>query len=250
MKNLLKRLTLFLLIIGCCTLYPSTIQEQIFKIVEKQKTSVVRVYIKTITGVDCKYVLNPKCNETTKKCNKVIKKCDMKEKHYHGAGFIINAKKKYVLTNSHVIKNSVLTQIELNGKMYRAKPIKDFPKSDVAVLQIDIEKELNIKAVKIANDFKVGEFIVVVGHPKRLYYSYSFGIVSAKRIFPKHPVLYVQTDAAINPGNSGGPIFNLKGEVVGMSTLILSPVRASVGLNLGVSCIHIRKLVKNYLELK
>ena len=246
MKNLFKKTLFLFLLVSFFSLYPNDLQTKIFNIVKKQKTSIVSVH-PTLLKVKCKYV-EKECKKGDKNCKKKEMKCDMVETRALGSGFVINAKKKLILTNFHVVQGSVLTEVKLNGKIYRAKPIELFPDSDLAVLQIETDELLDIKAVKVAKDFRVGEFVVPVGHPRYLYNSYSFGIVSAKRKFPNHPVLFLQTDASINPGNSGGPIFNLKGEVVGVSTLMVSPVRGSVGLNLGISCIHVRKMVKKYLE--
>ena len=246
MKNLFKKTLFLFLLISFFSLYPSDLQTKIFNIVKKQKTSIVSVH-PTLLKVKCK-TKEKECKKEDKKYKKKEMKCDFVETRALGSGFVINAKKKYILTNFHVVKGSVLTEVKLNGKIYNTKIIALFPESDVAILQIESVDVLDLEAVKVAKDFRVGEFVVPVGHPRYLYNSYSFGIVSAKRKFPNHPVLFLQTDASINPGNSGGPIFNLKGEVVGVSTLMVSPIRGSVGLNLGISCIHLRKIVKKYLQ--
>ncbi len=139
-----------------------------------------------------------------------------------GSGFIIS-QDGYVLTNNHVVENATeITVILHNEKTYSAKVIGTDPKTDLALIKIDAK---GLPTVKLGDSDKlqVGEWVMAIGNPFGLAETVTAGIVSAKgRVIGSGPYDdFIQTDASINPGNSGGPLFNIRGEVVGINTAII-----------------------------
>ena len=154
-----------------------------------------------------------------------------------GSGFIIDPT-GLVLTNHHVVDGADTLKIRLqNDKEYTATLIGSDAKTDVALLKIvrDPGDTEPLPYVKLGDSkqLEVGEWVIAIGNPFGLSHTVTTGIVSAKgRNIGAGPYdEFIQTDAAINPGNSGGPLLNLKGEVVGMNTAIIS---GNSGGNVGI----------------
>lgn len=143
-----------------------------------------------------------------------------------GSGVIIDASKGYVLTNNHVIEGADDIAVTLqDGRSLKAKLIGNDPDTDVAVIQIPAE---NLNALALATRLRVGDFVVAVGNPFGLGQTVTSGIVSALGRTGLRGLGYqnfIQTDASINPGNSGGALVNLRGELVGINSAILFPLR-------------------------
>lgn len=140
-----------------------------------------------------------------------------------GSGFIVS-NDGYILTNEHVVKDADEVVVKLIDKRtFTAKVVGTDPRTDVAVIKITAS---NLPAVKLGDPTKlrVGEAVAAIGSPFGFENSVTAGIVSAKgRMLPSDGyVSYIQTDVPINPGNSGGPLFNMRGEVVGMNSQIYS----------------------------
>jgi serine protease Do len=149
-----------------------------------------------------------------------------------GSGFIITAD-GYVLTNAHVVEGADEITVKLTDKReYKAKVIGADKRTDVALIKIDASGAL--PAVKFGDPAKlrVGEWVVAIGSPFGFENTVTAGIVSAKgRSLPQENfVPFIQTDVAINPGNSGGPLFNMRGEVVGVNSQIYSRTGGYMGL--------------------
>jgi serine protease Do len=141
-----------------------------------------------------------------------------------GSGFIID-KEGYILTNNHVVEKSSSIKVKLSDeKEYDAKIIGRDPKTDIALIKIDVRQSLPVAVLGDSEALQVGDWVVAIGNPFGLEHTVTAGIVSAKgRIIGAGPYdQFIQTDASINPGNSGGPLLNLKGEVVGINTAIVS----------------------------
>ncbi|MFE8597484.1 trypsin-like peptidase domain-containing protein [Archangium violaceum] len=141
-----------------------------------------------------------------------------------GSGFIIDAK-GLVLTNNHVVEGAVAIRVRLDdGRSFDAEIVGTDPLTDVALIRLKGKVE-NLQTVKLGDSdaLRVGDWVVAIGNPFGLASSVSSGILSARaRDIHSGPYDdFLQTDAAINPGNSGGPLFNLKGEVVGINTAIV-----------------------------
>ena len=152
-----------------------------------------------------------------------------------GSGFIISPD-GYILTNTHVIKGMTNIKVTLNDKrQYPAKLIGQDEKSDVALLKIEAK---NLPTVKIGNpdELRSGEWVAAIGAPFGFENSVTSGIVSAKnRTLPDDGYMpFIQTDVAINPGNSGGPLFNLRGQVVGINSQIYSRSGGFMGISFAI----------------
>lgn len=152
-----------------------------------------------------------------------------------GSGFIIS-EDGYILTNYHVVNGADEILVRLNSRQeYLANIIGMDKRSDVALLKIDAKDLPKVKIQK-NDDLKVGEWVLAIGSPFGFDHSVTAGIVSAKgRSLPsENYVPFIQTDVAINPGNSGGPLFNLKGEVVGINSQIYSRTGGFMGLSFAI----------------
>jgi serine protease Do len=143
-----------------------------------------------------------------------------------GSGFIIN-KDGFILTNNHVVGDATEIRVKLSdGREFSARVVGKDPPTDVALIQLEkAPHDLPTVALGDSDALEQGDFVLALGNPFGLSGSASFGMVSAKaRTLQNGPFDdFIQTDAAINPGNSGGPLFNMKGEVVGINTAIVSP---------------------------
>ena len=157
------------------------------------------------------------------------------EQHALGTGFVIS-QDGYIVTNNHVVAGADEIVVKMkNGKEYPAKLIGTDTKLDVALLKI---KAKGLQTVKLGDSdvLRVGDWVVAIGNPFGLSQTVTAGIVSAKgRVIGAGPYdHFIQTDAAINPGNSGGPLFNLKGEVIGINTAIYSRSGGNLGIGFAI----------------
>ncbi|MGA1796835.1 MAG: DegQ family serine endoprotease [bacterium] len=150
-------------------------------------------------------------------------KGELKQKSL-GSGFVID-KEGYILTNNHVVRDAedILVTLD-NGNEYQAKVIGKDDDMDVALLKIEAKGTLPVVELGDSDVLQIGEWVVAIGNPFGLEHTVTAGIVSAKwRTIGQGPYnSFIQTDASINPGNSGGPLFNIKGEVVGINTAIVA----------------------------
>ncbi|MEO7728491.1 MAG: DegQ family serine endoprotease [Burkholderiales bacterium] len=152
-----------------------------------------------------------------------------------GSGFIISTD-GYILTNAHVVEAADEINVKLNDKReFKAKVIGSDKRTDIALIKIEAT---GLPAVKFGdpNKLKVGEWVIAIGSPFGFENSVTAGIVSAKgRSLPQENfVPFIQTDAAVNPGNSGGPLFNMRGEVVGINSQIYSRTGGFMGLSFSI----------------
>jgi serine protease Do len=152
-----------------------------------------------------------------------------------GSGFIISPD-GYIVTNAHVVDDASEVTVRLSDKReFIAKVIGSDARTDVSLLKVDAT-ELPRVAIGDPDKLRVGEWVVAIGKPFGLENTMTAGIVSAKgRDLPQENLVpFIQTDVAINPGNSGGPLFNMKGEVVGINSLIYSRTGGYMGLAFAV----------------
>jgi serine protease Do len=155
--------------------------------------------------------------------------------HGTGSGFIVSPD-GYILTNAHVVSNADMVTVRLTDRReYQAKVIGIDQRTDVAVVKIDAH---NLPVVKIGDPTKLrpGQWVVAIGSPFGFDNSATAGIVSAtSRSLPSdNYVPFIQTDVAVNPGNSGGPLFNVRGEVVGINSQIFSQTGGYMGLSFAI----------------
>lgn len=152
-----------------------------------------------------------------------------------GSGFIISAD-GYILTNAHVIEGADEIDVRFTDKReFQAKVIGADRRTDVALIKVEAA---GLPVVKFGNPsrLKVGEWVVAIGSPFGFENTVTAGIVSAKgRSLPEESfVPFIQTDVAINPGNSGGPLFNMRGEVIGINSQIYSRTGGFMGLSFAI----------------
>ena len=153
-----------------------------------------------------------------------------------GSGFIVD-KNGYIVTNNHVVENATKIRVRLHGDPgeYRGRVIGTDFETDLAVIKIDAGKPLTPVTIANSDSVQVGDWAVAIGSPFGLEATVTAGIVSAIGRSPaqlnarafQH---FIQTDAAINPGNSGGPLLNIRGEVIGVNTMIATSGRGSEGV--------------------
>src|SRR6202521_15527 len=154
-----------------------------------------------------------------------------------GSGVIVD-KRGYILTNNHVVEQATKIQVQLDGNSqtkYTAKVIGVDEDTDLAVIKIEVNKDLPTAKLGNSDGVQVGDWVLAIGSPFGLQATVTAGIISAKdragiggagHQFQR----FLQTDAAINPGNSGGPLVDLAGEVVGINTAIITGSRGYEGV--------------------
>ena len=165
-----------------------------------------------------------------------------------GSGFIIT-EDGYVVTNHHVVEGADSVIVRLSDRReFDAEVIGTDQRSDLALLRVDADGLPFLRLGK-SEDLKVGQWVLAIGSPFGLDYSVTAGIVSAKgRSLPtesgENYVPFIQTDVAINPGNSGGPLFNLRGEVVGVNSQIFTRSGGSIGLSFAIPSKVVTNIIK------
>lgn len=153
-----------------------------------------------------------------------------------GSGFVISSD-GYVVTNNHVVKEVDKITIKLvNGKSYEAKIVGIDPYSDLALLKIKTKEKLKTVYLGDSDKVEVGDLAFAIGNPFGLSSTFTMGVISSKGqdLSPNDPIHKIQTDVAINRGNSGGPLLNIRGEVIGINQIIISPSGGSVGIGFAI----------------
>jgi serine protease Do len=154
-----------------------------------------------------------------------------------GTGFIVD-KNGYIITNQHVVEHGdkIMVKLHDDSSEYRARVIGTDNETDLAVIKIDAHKMLDPVSIGNSDSVQVGDWAVAIGSPFTLEESVTAGIVSAlgRELVDQRPrrsfQRFIQTDAAINPGNSGGPLVNIRGEVIGVNTMIATSGGGSQGV--------------------
>ena len=167
-----------------------------------------------------------------------------------GSGVIIT-EDGYIVTNNHVIKDATELEVTLNNnKSYLAKLVGTDSKMDIALLKIDADEKLPYTVFGDSDGIKVGEWVLAVGNPYNLNSTVTAGIVSAKaRNLANDGIQsFIQTDAAVNPGNSGGALVNIRGELIGINTMISSPTGSYAGYSFAVPSNITRKIIEDLME--
>jgi len=167
-----------------------------------------------------------------------------------GSGMIIDTQ-GHVLTNYHVAGGATKIEVVLNsGQRYSAKLVGGDPKTDLAVVKIETKERLTPVKFGNSDEVQVGQWVVAIGAPRGLDQSVTQGIISAKHrtgiTDPSSYQDFLQTDAAINPGNSGGPLLNLRGEVIGINSVIATSSGGFEGVGFSIPSnivVHIGKIL-------
>lgn len=162
-----------------------------------------------------------------------------------GSGFVIDG--SHVVTNAHVVEGATNVRVKLaDERELPAKVVGRDRKQDLAVLVIEGARDLPAASMGSSEQLRVGEYVVAIGNPFGLGHTVTMGIVSAKsRTIGAGPYDdFIQTDASINPGNSGGPLFNLRGEIIGINTAI-NPQGQGIGFAIPVD--HLKEVLPQLL---
>lgn len=175
-----------------------------------------------------------------------------KEINSTGSGVIVDAKRGYVLTNNHVVEGASVVQITTkDGRQLSAKVIGRDPPTDVAVLQIQNPAGLQGLPFGDSDALEVGDFVLAIGNPFGLGQTVTSGLVSAlgrTGLSKEGYEDFIQTDAAINPGNSGGALVNLRGELVGINSAIISPGGGNVGIGFAIPANMARLVMEQIVD--
>jgi 2-alkenal reductase len=172
-----------------------------------------------------------------------------------GSGFVIDTN-GHIVTNNHVVENALPDGIEVNffdGTMVRAELVATDPDSDLAVIRVDMPAERLIPvAIGDSDQLVIGQMVVAIGSPFGQRWTLTTGVVSALdrtiRGLSNFSIgSVIQTDAAINPGNSGGPLLNLRGEVIGVNSQIISETRSNTGIGFAVPGNLVKRVVQDLL---
>ena len=168
-----------------------------------------------------------------------------------GSGVIFDAKNGYIVTNAHVVDNATDITVTLqDGRDLAATVVGSDIPSDVAVLKVPPETLIQV-ALGDSTRLEVGDFVVAIGNPFGLQHTVTSGIVSGlgrSGINPDGYEDFIQTDASINPGNSGGALVNLKGELVGINSAILSRSGGNIGIGFAIPVNMARSIMDQLLK--
>lgn len=169
-----------------------------------------------------------------------------------GSGVIIDSQEGHIITNNHVIKNAKEVFVTLrDNRQFKAKILGTDDATDLALLKIDAK---NIVSLPISNsdNLEVGDFVIAIGHPFSLSHTVTSGIVSGlsrSGLGIEGYEDFIQTDASINPGNSGGALINLKGELVGINTIILSTGgMGNIGIGFAIPSNIVQMVTQNLVK--
>lgn len=175
-----------------------------------------------------------------------------------GSGVIVDAERGLVLTNHHVIENASEIEVTLSdGRTIAAAVVGSDAGTDVAVLELEEADDLTQMPLGDSDAMQVGDFVVAIGNPFGLNHTVTSGIVSALgRSIPRarregapSPIEdFIQTDASINPGNSGGALVNMRGELVGIPSNILSRSGGNIGIGFAIPTSIAREIMRQLLE--
>jgi len=168
-----------------------------------------------------------------------------------GSGVIFNAQSGYILTNAHVVENATEITVTLqDGRDVEAEIVGRDAPSDVAVLKVKADGLTQIPLGDSAL-MEVGDFVVAIGNPFGLQHTVTSGIISGlsrSGINPDGYEDFIQTDASINPGNSGGALVNLKGELIGINTAILSKSGGNIGIGFAIPINMVKNVTDQLLK--
>ncbi len=176
-----------------------------------------------------------------------------REQRSGGSGVIISSD-GYIVTNNHVVDGTTKLRVKLNdGRVFDAKIVGKDPTTDIALIKVD-QKGLPVLEFGSSDDLRLGEWVLAIGSPFDLQSTITAGIVSAKArqldVIPNEFRIesFIQTDAAVNPGNSGGALVNMRGQLVGINTVIKSSTGSYIGYSFAVPESIVRKVVNDLRE--
>jgi Do/DeqQ family serine protease len=168
-----------------------------------------------------------------------------------GSGVVIDARQGLIVTNAHVVENGTEITVTTNdGRDYKATVVGSDPAADVAVVKV---KDAHLQEIPLGDSSKaeVGDFVLAIGNPFGLQHTVTYGIISAlgrSGINPDGYEDFIQTDASINPGNSGGALINLRGELIGINSAILSRSGGNIGIGFAIPSNMVRSIMDQLVK--
>jgi serine protease Do len=233
----LKKIIYFLLILNFTTFQAKAVPNSFADLAEKLMPSVVNISttqtVKTTTNqLPFQFPPGSPFGEMFKDFERPTER----KASSLGSGFIIK-EEGIVITNNHVIANAEDILIRVGDKEYKAEVVGADPYMDLAVLKMKTKDKFKPVSFGDSNKARVGDWVVAIGNPFGLGGTVTSGIISARnrQIGLTRYEDFIQTDASINQGNSGGPLFNLKGEVIGVNTAIIAPGQSgSIGIGFAI----------------
>ena len=168
-----------------------------------------------------------------------------------GSGVIVDADNGYIITNHHVVANADVIQIStIDGEIFDAEIVGSDAPTDIAIIKVDADGLVDMP-IGDSEAVRVGDFVLAIGNPFGLSHTVTSGIVSAlgrTGISRDGYEDFIQTDASINPGNSGGALVNLRGELVGINSAIISRTGGNVGIGFAVPTEIAKSIMRQLLD--
>ena len=235
--KLLNKILLFLIIFNFSFAYSKPVPESFADLADKLMPSVVNISTtQTVRTTTNQFPFQFPPGSPFGEMFKDFERPTERKASSLGSGFIIDAKGTLV-TNNHVIAGADDILVRVGDKEYKAKVIGADPYMDIAVLKMQTKDQFEPVGFGDSDKARVGDWAVAIGNPFGLGGTVTAGIISARNrdINLTRYDDFIQTDASINQGNSGGPLFNLKGEVIGINTAIIAPGQSgSIGIGFAI----------------
>ena len=235
--NFIKKIFFFLLVFNFTSINAQAVPESFADLAEKLMPSVVNISTtQTVRTTTNQFPFQFPPGSPFGEMFKDFDRPTERKASSLGSGFIIRAE-GIVITNNHVIANAEDILIRVGDKEYKAEVIGADPYMDLAVLKMKTKDSFKPVSFGDSSKARVGDWVVAIGNPFGLGGTVTSGIISARnrQIGLTRYEDFIQTDASINQGNSGGPLFNLKGEVIGVNTAIIAPGQSgSIGIGFAI----------------
>ena len=235
--NLLKKISFLLIILNFSLIQAKAVPNSFADLAEKLMPSVVNISTtQTVKTTTNQFPFQFPPGSPFGEMFKDFERPTERKASSLGSGFIIK-EDGIVITNNHVIANAEDIVIRVGDKEYNAEVIGADPYMDLAVLKMKTKDKFKPVSFGDSNKARVGDWVVAIGNPFGLGGTVTSGIISARnrQIGLTRYEDFIQTDASINQGNSGGPLFNLKGEVIGVNTAIIAPGQSgSIGIGFAI----------------
>ena len=235
--NILKKIFFVLLILNFSSIQAKAVPSSFADLAEKLMPSVVNISTtQTVRTTTNQFPFQFPPGSPFGEMFKDFERPTERKASSLGSGFIIK-EEGIVITNNHVIANAEDILIRVGDKEYNAEVIGADPYMDLAVLKMKTKDKFKPVSFGDSNKARVGDWVVAIGNPFGLGGTVTSGIISARnrQIGLTRYEDFIQTDASINQGNSGGPLFNLKGEVIGVNTAIIAPGQSgSIGIGFAI----------------
>ena len=235
--NILKKIFFVLLILNFSSIQAKAVPSSFADLAEKLMPSVVNISTtQTVRTTTNQFPFQFPPGSPFGEMFKDFERPTERKASSLGSGFIIK-EEGIVITNNHVIANAEDILIRVGDKEYNAEVIGADPYMDLAVLKMKTKDKFKPVSFGDSSKARVGDWVVAIGNPFGLGGTVTSGIISARnrQIGLTRYEDFIQTDASINQGNSGGPLFNLKGEVIGVNTAIIAPGQSgSIGIGFAI----------------